>query len=220
MQEILIGLSGAMGSGKDTVADILESEHGFTRFAFADTLKELLWQANCTVAVTDKETAKLGIAHSPSSHTMIRSLFPQTDLPPTPSEWDEIKQINDVRRLLQEHGTASRQVLGDTIWVDIVSRKIDAANPNRVVITDVRFPNELDFIRKNGGRMLAIDRLKSDKPAEVDSSLLEHTSEISLKHDTMDMFLSNNSTLDNLRRKVAQMVSELVCSQKTNSQTV
>lgn len=38
---MLIGISGRMGSGKDTVGAYLVEHHGFTRYAFADQLKQL-----------------------------------------------------------------------------------------------------------------------------------------------------------------------------------
>ena len=38
----LIGISGAAGSGKDTVGDYLVKEYGYTKLAYADALKDLV----------------------------------------------------------------------------------------------------------------------------------------------------------------------------------
>ena len=37
---MIIGICGLIGSGKGTVADILEQEHGFIKVSFADSLKD------------------------------------------------------------------------------------------------------------------------------------------------------------------------------------
>ena len=54
------------------------------------------------------------------------------------------------RRLMQVFGTDFvRKVLGEQFWVELAEKNVDLAVPT--VITDVRFENEADFIRKNGG---------------------------------------------------------------------
>ena len=39
---MIIGLCGAQGSGKDTVANILVSKYGFVRISFATALKDVV----------------------------------------------------------------------------------------------------------------------------------------------------------------------------------
>jgi hypothetical protein len=55
--------------------------------------------------------------------------------------WDGRKDDTG-RRLLQELGVGARDVLGADVWVDALMRDL----PGRVVITDVRFPNEVEAI--------------------------------------------------------------------------
>jgi dephospho-CoA kinase len=43
---MIIGLSGYSRSGKDEVAKILVEDYGFTRIAFADKIRELLYEMN------------------------------------------------------------------------------------------------------------------------------------------------------------------------------
>ena len=48
---MIIGLSGYAQSGKDTVAKVLIEEYGFTRIAFADKIREFLYDLNPQVKV-------------------------------------------------------------------------------------------------------------------------------------------------------------------------
>ena len=48
----VIGLTGYAGSGKDTLANILVEEYGFTRIAFADKTKEFLYDLNPGIGFT------------------------------------------------------------------------------------------------------------------------------------------------------------------------
>ena len=43
---MIIGLTGYAQSGKDTVAKILVENYGFTRIAFADKIREFLYETN------------------------------------------------------------------------------------------------------------------------------------------------------------------------------
>src|ERR1051326_2875992 len=72
--------------------------------------------------------------------------------------WDKAKENEDVRRFLQRLGTDGvRNHLGDNIWVDSLFRRLESYEEpsarTKVVITDVRFPNEADAIRQRGGEI-------------------------------------------------------------------
>ena len=43
---MIIGLTGFARSGKDSVAKVLVDQYGFTRVAFADKIRELLYEVN------------------------------------------------------------------------------------------------------------------------------------------------------------------------------
>lgn len=67
---MIIGLTGAAGSGKDTVAGVLVLEHGFQQIAFADTLYEEVSTAfNVPVEflknreAKEKQTFRLSMGH-------------------------------------------------------------------------------------------------------------------------------------------------------------
>lgn len=125
----LIGFSGYAGSGKDTSAAILKEDHGYTRFAFADELKREVY----------------------ASFQFVRDLVDHYG-------WERAKRdFPEVRELLQEIGVSMRFRHGSDYWVNKVAAKIKTDSPERVAITDVRFPNEAKWIRDNGGIVVRIE---------------------------------------------------------------
>lgn len=147
----LIGLVGRKGSGKDTAALYLEDKHGFKRYAFADALKEVcstLYDVDATVF------------HDPALKEV-----PLKDWNVTP------------RWILQTVGTDMvRLHLGDDFWI----RRLDASMPRegRIVLSDVRFKHEADFVRSRGGLLVRIVA----QPSAPNTDL--HVSETEL--DTID----------------------------------
>lgn len=134
----IIGLAGFAQSGKDSAARALTSR-GWTRVAFADPVREAVKALD---PIVDCDGAR---------EVRLCELLAQYS-------WDEAKQHDEVRRLLQRTGTeAGRQIYGQDCWVDIARRKIDRAIGD-VVMTDVRFKNEADMIRDMGGLVVRVDR--------------------------------------------------------------
>jgi hypothetical protein len=130
----IIGLSGYAQSGKDSVAEVLVNEYGYTRLAFADNIRELLLAVNPTLS----DGFKLNF--------LIRS-----------SGWDSVKvRYPEVRKMLQDVGITGRKLLGPRLWIDGV---FDNVLPGeRYVITDVRFKNEAQELSFYGGRLWRVER--------------------------------------------------------------
>lgn len=65
------------------------------------------------------------------------------------------------RVVLQKRGTEEgRDVFGPDIWINILEQwmKLYASRGiERFIITDVRFPNEVEFIKKKGGKVIRIE---------------------------------------------------------------
>lgn len=148
----LIGLVGAKRSGKDTFAGLLAEEHGFRRLAFADRLKAVAYASD--PLIPDPATGLLA-----SLGQIVRL-----------SSWETAKETPEVRRFLQNLGVAVRKHLGESAWIDPViaealTLRLDGygslgeyAPGTPVVITDVRFPNEVDAIRNSGGVIVKVVR--------------------------------------------------------------
>lgn len=132
---LLIGLAGPARSGKDTVAGYLASRHGFTRMAFADLLKRMLLAFELGPEYTD----------GPGKEAIIPWLG------------------CSYRRLCQTLGTEwGRDLISEDLWVKLLDRQIDRlerghalamdSRPHypRIVISDVRFPSEAEWVRDRG----------------------------------------------------------------------
>lgn len=139
---MLIGLVGFIGSGKGTIADILTKKHNFTKLSFADTLKDATaaifgWQRHLLEGDTDES----------------RTFREQKD-----EWWSERFGYEFTPRLaLQWMGTeAGRDVFHEDIWLRSLERRMELY-PN-VVIADVRFPNEINFIQSKGGFIVRVNR--------------------------------------------------------------
>jgi hypothetical protein len=116
----IVALSGVAGSGKDETAKRLCGSHGFFRVSFADAIREDLY-----------------------------SIMPDVAEAVDIVGWDHLKRDNqDIRVLLQNYGKRCRDVWGEDCWIDRAHAKIVASGCAKIVITDVRYHNEVDFVRR------------------------------------------------------------------------
>ena len=130
---MIIGLTGYAQSGKDSVAKVLMENYGFQRVAFADKIRELMYEMN------------------PDYHdTLLQQVVDRFG-------WDEVKKDPAVRRMMQNVGVGARKLFGDNFWVHQAMTSIANANPN-IVVTDVRFINEADTLKTNGAQLWRVKR--------------------------------------------------------------
>ena len=104
------------------------------------------------------------------------------------------------RQRMEQVGTMFRNI-DENVWVSVVKRKISSQSTNtRIVITDCRYDNEIDAIRKLGGEVVVVYKTPNDliiTPGDRKShgsrwKFLEHIK-------TTDTYIKNDSDLDNLR---------------------
>lgn len=186
---MIIGLNGYAGSGKDTAGEYLVMAHGFTRFAFADLLKDSV----CSLFGIPREQVdrlKLDV-------TALVTLY-IADLPV--SENSGIIKEMSFRGFLQRYGTeAHREVFGEDFWVDqLFSRMLTSTE--RAVITDVRFLNEAERILQFGGLVLRINR---SRLFEDDT----HASEQPLPDWLISGEVDNSGDLSTLYKKLDCLVA-------------
>ena len=140
---MLIGLLGRIGSGKGTVAEELVNTYGFRQDSYASTLKDM------TAVLFNWDRAMLEGDTSES-----REAREQVDV-----WWSDKLGIKDFtpRLALQLIGTnVFRNNFHQDIWLlSVMARYKDGEN---VVISDCRFPNEVQAIRDLGGRIIQVDR--------------------------------------------------------------
>ncbi|WP_263729988.1 hypothetical protein [Cellulomonas sp. SG140] len=195
----IIGLSGKKQSGKDTFAQALIDNLGYTRVAFADPLKEMLYALDPLVVVRTDETGLLREAGMPAFARGLR--YARITMLVDSVGWDGAKQLHDVRSLLQRLGTeAGRKVMGESIWVDTAMRRA-AEIDGPVVITDMRFPNEKRAVEFAGGWSVRIERpgLAQDPDA--------HASETALDAEVFDFQVVNGGTVADLQSQAGRIHS-------------
>jgi hypothetical protein len=152
---MIIGFVGFIGSGKDTAADYLVNFHGYRRDSFANTLKDAVacvfgWDRTLLEGRT-KEA---------------REWREQVD-----TWWAERLNMPNLtpRLMLQLWGTeVCRNGFHDDIWIASLENKMRKTSDN-IVISDVRFPNEIKAIHNAGGIVVRIKR--GDDPEWYDAAV-------------------------------------------------
>jgi hypothetical protein len=178
-----IGLSGWARSGKDTVADHMVAEHGFTKMSFASPIREALYALNPRITVN-------GVVNT--------ALKTGVDV----YGWEELKKCGpEIRELLQRFGTeVAREQWSEDFWVDAAIKRIP--DGSKVVFADVRYPNEADAIRELGGEVWRVERFDS---GPVNS----HASESALDEYKFDHLIRNYNGLESLHSTVTTILTDL-----------
>lgn len=164
-KRIIIGLTGKAGHGKNTVADIICSlcpHYDFKQVGFADKVKEVY-----TVVTGEQVENTLE--------------WKNTFLP----DWGFTR-----REMLQKIGTdAMRNGLDQDVWLKALGLNLKPYQ--NYLITDVRFPNEVTYIRE----VLSGDVVRILRPG-YDSGTPLHTSETSLDHLNFPEIINDGSLND------------------------
>ena len=211
---MIIGVCGLIGSGKDTIADYLQNIHQFRRESFAGTLKDAVAQ----VFGWDRELLEGRTRQS-------REWREQVD-PWWSSRLNQPKLTP--RWVLQVWGTeVCRLGFHDDIWIASLENKLRKTTDD-IVISDCRFPNEIDAIRKAGGKVIRVVRGPEPEwyklaesvnrgPTHIRWALSKdnlskyniHASETAWVGTKFDAIVDNNSTMDNLYKQVNDLVQDL-----------
>jgi hypothetical protein len=143
---MIIGIVGFAGSGKSTVAKALVNNYGFSERTFAGPLKDACaaifgWPRHLLEGDTQES----------------REFREKQD-----DFWtQQLGYTVTPRHILQVVGTeVFRLTLDPNIWINSLRKSIQEPAKN-YVITDVRFTNELDFIRSMGGFIVEVDNGKT-----------------------------------------------------------
>ena len=178
---ILIGLVGRKRAGKDTAAATLVREFDFTALAYADPVKE----------AAERLDPIVGVRYWPIARG-IRLSDVVAD-----RGWEEAKALPEVRRTLQRLGTEVVRTVEPDFWVEQLERRLlDASGP--VVVTDCRFPNEVDLIRQYGGLIVRVVRPSAER---ADGHSSEQVDDLDF-----DIEIVNDGTLEDLAQQVRRVI--------------
>lgn len=145
---MLIGVTGYAQHGKDTTGSFLEEHYGGQKVAFADQLRSLAMYVDPWVRPYDPRF------QSPKDVSALR----YSELLDAVG-YENAKRFPEVRQFLVDLGIGVRMYLGEDAWVKALELRIMPAvvAGANVVVTDVRFPNEAEFIREYG-KLLRVER--------------------------------------------------------------
>jgi len=210
---MIIGLIGLINSGKGTVATQLVQEYNFRQDSFASSLKDACaavfdWPRNMIEGDTKESRAW------------------REEVDPWWSEKLEMPNFTP-RLALQVIGTdALRNNFHEDIWFLTLQNRI-RKNPNQhVVISDVRFPNEIKFIQENGGKLVKVNRgplpvwyetaLMANKGNSIAKEVMNktysqaHFSEWAWVGTKVDFELNNDETIETLKAQVRNTISGIL----------
>ena len=201
---MIIGFVGFMGSGKGTAGEILK-DMNFHQESFANGVKDVAsvmfgWPRHLLEGDTDESRQFRETPDKFWSDKMSRDFTP--------------------REALQKVGTeAGRDTFHKDFWVLSLENRIKFATD--YVITDVRFPNEIDWIHEKGGIVIELkrgqnpiwydDMANPESDIEFKRALMNtfgvHESEWAWVGSNTDATICNNGTKEDLRVNIKKVLT-------------
>ena len=180
----IIGLSGRAGSGKDTVANYLVKNYGYTKLSFGNVLKDVV----ACIFGWPRELLEGDTKES-------REFRNKED-----KWWSEHLKFKITPRIaLQKIGTdVFRMHFHQDIWLLILKRQITKLD--KIVVTDIRFINEYNMIKNIGGTIISITRNNIIKDNHLSENILDN---IKFKYN-----LDNSGTIEELHQKISNFLLE------------
>ena len=197
---MIVGICGLIGSGKGTVADILQNNYNFRKVSFADSLKDAVASVFCWPRyLLEGNTVES------------REWREQVD-----TWWADKLNMPGLtpRIVLQKWGTeVCRESFHNDVWIRSLEYKL--RDDRNYVIPDMRIPNEIDMISRMGGQVWCVKRgpdpqwlseyrLGGNPPEHI------HASEWAWARSSFDQVFENNSSLADLYNSITACVDNNV----------
>jgi len=178
----VIGICGYARSGKDTARQHIEKKYGYDGRAFADALRTIMWKLNPMVDCEGGVLIRYQDALDKYGYDEAKNRYPL------------------VREMLVAMGVGCRDVLSPTVWLDkILPLGYDGSE---IVVSDVRFPEEAQRVKKLGGILIEITRPGVVAPNEEEARnhplLAPHVS------------ICNDGTKEDLGKRLDDVLSGLM----------
>tara|TARA_Y100000296_G_scaffold81140_1_gene107815 strand:+ start:165 stop:746 length:582 start_codon:yes stop_codon:yes gene_type:complete len=183
---MILGLISPAGGGKDTTAMFLKP-YGFKRVSLADEVRKDMLEL---VDIPERRLEAY-------KDKKLRIVY---------GDFDSHIGYFSIRNFLQKYATdIIRDRFDQDYWVKRALN--NTANNQHSAVTDVRFQNEIDYIRNNDGLIVYVDR------KGYEGSLRKHKSE-GLANDSdiknkVDIVIDNGGTLEDLKNTLDTLMKEL-----------
>ena len=181
---MIIGITGHSRFGKDTAADVLVNEFGYTKYHLAQKMKDCLnlifgWDNDYIEKHKEVIDPKWGV----SPRQVLRAFG--TDF---------------AQHTLCDMYPEFKEKIGRKLWVTSLLEEIPYQSD--AVIADVRFLHEVEEIKKQGGIILKVYR--PSYPVD-----LSHASEQEVPNIKEDYLIVNESTLSIYKSTVVEWMDHL-----------
>ncbi len=272
---MILSISGKIGSGKDTVGNILQIlidmphfsnkavieyldkkdiNYSYENKKFADKLKDIVCLLiGCTKEqLEDRDFKEISLGEEWTRYSVANGFWSHSDNNPSHKRMDSkqcskaeyenevkvnwqtaYKTVYTPRLLLQHIGTELfRNQIIDGIWVNALmseytlKRELVGTTPENIqwgevypnwIITDTRFPNELQAVKDNGGLAIKIVRPKERELVLRNANTLidtrktlepKHKSETALDNAEFDYVILNNGTIEDLVNECRNIIKD------------
>jgi len=181
---MLIGLIGLKGSGKSTVGTYLADNYQFKNKSFADPLKKACKE----LFLFDDEQLNGTLEQKETPDPRWFGCSPRKAMQYVGTE------------LLRDQLDMIMPGLGKNMFTHHFKLWFHNNQRINIVVSDVRFQNEMDMIHELGGIVLKIRR---DQITPIDTHLSEQGQQLIINYDHL---ICNNSTLDDLFASIDRII--------------
>lgn len=172
----VIGFTGPARSGKDTAAIHFLKQKNYVKYSFAYPIKEML-------------RVGFGLTESELEGNNKEEPLSRLDLDKSP------------RQLMQTMGTDwGRDMIDTNLWLKLAQRNWELLRDNgkSMIIPDVRFENEAEFVRKNG----VLVHIYRPDCVKVNA----HSSESGVVFREDDLEIINDGTIQEFKQKIIDVL--------------
>lgn len=193
----LIGIVGARGAGKSTIAKYLCERHGWTEMSFADPLKQ---------GVMHMFGLRSEQVYDPDCKEIVDPFWGVS-----PRDLLQVVGTELMRERLALHFPQTAPV-----WIRALDRRLqEMDSDDKVVISDVRFPDEVQYVRERGGEIWYVvregfgqdDAHVSERLAKAFSLCSsERSSRLAIDFGSADHVLTNDGDIAGLHDRIDRTV--------------
>lgn len=199
MSTIIIGFGYKARRGKDTACNaIMDARSPVKRYAFADALR-------IEINETIQERFRRGCSDPQAAMMMLCSW---AGVPyETTVMYDSSYPYGKQRALTQWWGTEYRRTQDPDYWVKRLKERIERDTPRVAIISDLRMHNEYEFVQRNAGYCVRVDRPGfeiADGKHHISETLLD-----SLPDDAWDHILVNDQDEATLKSRAIDFFDEV-----------